>query len=47
MGLAVAVVAKFTSQEAINQPVWASITPMIVLVLVLLVRPSGLFGKER
>jgi len=46
VGLSVAVVAKFTTQY-INQPVWASITPMIVLVLILLIRPSGLFGKER
>ncbi|RMG78807.1 MAG: branched-chain amino acid ABC transporter permease [Chloroflexi bacterium] len=47
VGLAVAVVAQFVSSEAINQPVWASLTPMIVLALVLLLRPTGLFGKER
>ncbi len=46
VGLSVAVVAKFATQY-INQPVWASITPMIVLALVLLLRPKGLFGKER
>lgn len=46
VGLSVAVVAKFATQY-INQPVWASITPMIVLVVILLIRPSGLFGKER
>ena len=45
VGLAVAVVAKFTTQY-LNQPVWQSITPMLLLILVLLVRPSGLFGKE-
>lgn len=46
VGLAMAIVAKF-SAEFINQPVWASLTPMLLLALVLLVRPSGLFGKER
>jgi branched-chain amino acid transport system permease protein len=45
VGLAVATVAKFTT-EYLNQPVWQSITPMILLMLVLLIRPSGLFGKE-
>jgi branched-chain amino acid transport system permease protein len=45
VGLAVAIVAAFTTQH-LNQPVWQSITPMILLMLVLLVRPSGLFGKE-
>ncbi|NDJ60464.1 MAG: branched-chain amino acid ABC transporter permease [Chloroflexi bacterium] len=45
LGLAVAVVANFVSSPAINQPVWQSLTPMILLILVLLVRPSGLFGK--
>ncbi|MCC7446641.1 MAG: branched-chain amino acid ABC transporter permease [Anaerolineae bacterium] len=45
VGLAVAIVAKFTTQY-LNQPVWQSITPMLLLMLVLLVRPSGLFGKE-
>lgn len=46
VGLAIAVVAKF-STEFLNQTVWSSITPMLLLVLVLLLRPSGLFGKER
>ncbi|MEO1643735.1 MAG: branched-chain amino acid ABC transporter permease [Chloroflexota bacterium] len=31
----------------LGQTVWSSMTPMILLVLVLLLRPSGLFGKER
>ena len=31
----------------VNQGVWASLTPMILLALVLLLRPAGLFGKER
>jgi branched-chain amino acid transport system permease protein len=46
VGLAVAVVAKFATQY-LNQPVWQSLTPMIVLMLVLLMRPGGLFGKAR
>ncbi len=46
VGLAVAVVTDFTAQASINQPVWGSITPMLLLILVLLLRPSGLFGKE-
>ena len=45
VGLAVAIVAKFATQY-LNQSVWQSLTPMLLLVLVLLVRPSGLFGKE-
>ncbi|NWG16769.1 MAG: branched-chain amino acid ABC transporter permease [Chloroflexi bacterium] len=45
VGLAVAVVARFAS-EFLNQTVWASITPMLLLILILLLRPSGLFGKE-
>ncbi len=46
VGLAVAVVANFASSPGINQPVFASMTPMLLMVVVLLVRPSGLFGKE-
>ncbi len=46
VGLAVAVVANFASSPGINQPVFASLTPMLLMVIVLLVRPSGLFGKE-
>lgn len=45
VGLAVAVVANFVSSPSINQPVFASMTPMILMILVLLLRPSGLFGK--
>lgn len=45
VGLAVAVAAKF-STEFLNQTVWSSITPMLLLILILLLRPSGLFGKE-
>ena len=46
VGLAVAVVANFVSSPAIAQPVFSSMTPMFLMVLVLLLRPSGLFGKE-
>lgn len=46
VGLAIAIVAKF-SAEYLNQTVWSSMTPMILLALVLLLRPNGLFGKER
>lgn len=46
VGLATAVVTQFTSLPEINQTVWQSITPMVLLILVLLIRPSGLFGKE-
>lgn len=45
VGLAKAVVIDYSS-EILNQPVWGSLTPMILMVVVLLVRPSGLFGKE-
>jgi branched-subunit amino acid ABC-type transport system permease component len=27
--------------------VWASITPMLMLAVILLIRPSGLFGEDR
>lgn len=46
VGLSIAIVAKFTSRPEINQTVWSSLTPMILLILVLLLKPSGLFGKE-
>ncbi len=46
LGLSVAVVANFVSSPGINQPILASMTPMILMMLVLLLRPSGLFGKE-
>jgi branched-chain amino acid transport system permease protein len=45
VGLAQAVVAKFGT-EYLNEPVWESLTPMILLAVVLLLRPSGLFGRE-
>jgi len=46
LGLSVAVVANFVSSPQISQPVWSSLTPMLLMIVVLLVRPSGLFGKE-
>ncbi len=45
VGLAVAFVGRFVSLPEINQSVWASLTPMILLVAILMIRPSGLFGK--
>jgi branched-chain amino acid transport system permease protein len=33
--------------DLFSQTVWSSMTPMILLALVLLLRPAGLFGKER
>lgn len=35
------------STDVVGMSVWSSLTPMILLILVLLLRPSGLFGKER
>lgn len=46
VGLAIAIVAKFASISDVPA-VLSSLTPMLLLVLVLLLRPSGLFGKER
>jgi branched-chain amino acid transport system permease protein len=46
VGLAIAVVVKFVSIPAINQPVWGSMTPMILMILILLVQPRGIFGKQ-
>lgn len=46
VGLAIAVMANY-SAEFLNLPVLASMTPMLLLILVLLLRPSGLFGERR
>lgn len=46
VGLAVAVVTSYAT-EYLNQPVFSSLTPMLLLILVLLIRPSGLFGEAR
>ncbi|MGJ3238720.1 MAG: branched-chain amino acid ABC transporter permease [Anaerolineae bacterium] len=35
------------STDVMGQSVWSSITPMVLLIIVLLVRPAGLFGKDR
>jgi branched-chain amino acid transport system permease protein len=45
VGLTMSAMQQFGIQT--NQPVLASITPMLLLVLVLLIRPRGLFGEER
>ncbi|MBK8026200.1 MAG: branched-chain amino acid ABC transporter permease [Chloroflexi bacterium] len=47
LGLAVAVMQVFAGSPAIGMPVLASMTPMILMILVLLLRPGGLFGKGR
>jgi branched-subunit amino acid ABC-type transport system permease component len=54
VGLAVAVVAKFSTVvdfpegvlEFLNPSVLPTVTPMLLLALVLLLRPRGLFGGE-
>jgi branched-chain amino acid transport system permease protein len=46
VGLAWAAMEQFSVRPEIGS-VWASITPMLVLVLILLLRPSGLFGEDR
>lgn len=45
VGLALAAMQQYSI--TINQPVLASITPMLLLIAVLLIRPRGLFGQER
>lgn len=46
VGVGVAIMQQFTLMSALLSPVWASLTPMLLLTIVLLVRPSGLFGKK-
>jgi branched-chain amino acid transport system permease protein len=46
VGLGWATMEQFTLSANIGS-VWGSITPMLLLVLVLLLRPSGLFGEAR
>lgn len=46
VGLAWAAMEQFSVRPEVGS-VWASITPMLVLVLILLLRPSGLFGEDR
>jgi len=46
VGLAWTTMEQFTLSAQIGS-VWASITPMLVLALVLLIRPTGLFGEDR
>ena len=45
VGLSVAFMEVFVTLPQVGQTVWASLTPMILLVAILLIRPSGLFGK--
>lgn len=46
VGLAWAAMEQFSVRPEVGS-VWASITPMLMLVLILLLRPSGLFGENR
>ncbi len=46
VGLAWTAMEQFSVRPEVGS-VWASITPMLMLALVLLIRPSGLFGEER
>lgn len=46
VGLAWATMEQFSIRPGVGS-VWASITPMLLLALVLLLRPKGLFGEER
>ena len=45
LGLSLATMQQFSL--SVNIPVLANITPMLLLIIVLLVRPRGLFGEER
>ncbi len=46
VGLAWTAMEQFSVRPEVGS-VWASITPMLMLALVLLIRPSGLYGEER
>lgn len=46
VGIGVAVMQRLSLSVGFISPVWASLTPMMLLVLVLLLRPSGLFGSK-
>lgn len=37
----------FGTRPEVNNTIWYSITPMLMLTVILLLRPSGIFGKER
>ncbi|GAB5491282.1 MAG: branched-chain amino acid ABC transporter permease [Phototrophicaceae bacterium] len=45
LGLSLATMQQFSLN--VNLPVLATITPMLLLIIVLLFRPQGLFGEER
>jgi branched-chain amino acid transport system permease protein len=47
-GALVAALFMVTAEEIVNiwQPTWATVVYYVVLVIVLLVRPTGLFGKQ-
>ena len=46
-GYIVGFITSFTSVFIPNGPSWAHIVPLIVIVIVLIIRPQGLFGKKK
>jgi branched-chain amino acid transport system permease protein len=46
VGVGGAIMQQFTLTSDLLAPVWASLTPMLLLTVVLLVRPRGLFGTK-
>jgi branched-chain amino acid transport system permease protein len=46
VGVGVAVMQRLALEVQFVQAVWASLTPMLLLTLVLLLRPNGLFGRK-
>jgi len=46
-GYAVGFITSFTSVFIPNGPSWAHVVPLIVIVIVLIIRPQGLFGKKK
>ncbi|MDX2078877.1 MAG: branched-chain amino acid ABC transporter permease [bacterium] len=47
VGFVWAFTQQFGTRPDINNGIWFSITPMLLLTVILLLRPSGIFGKER
>ena len=45
-GYIVGFITSFTSVFIPNGPSWAHIVPLIVIIIVLVIRPQGLFGKK-
>jgi branched-chain amino acid transport system permease protein len=45
-GYIVGFITSFTSIFIPNGPSWAHVVPLIVIIIVLIIRPQGLFGKK-